>query len=254
MTGGTCRRPAAVLLAALAMACSGDDGGAASPRVERPALSPTQPQTTGTTEAPLVGEPLLVSEQGLSTFPDPIDPTSSLGGYGVVIDNPNPDLMATGVRVVTRILDASGVELLVDRAVLNAVSPAGRMAVGRTLIEPLADPTQLEVQVEVSAWLRPASATAELTATEIVTEPAPGGGLVTSFDVSSSWPEREEGVDATAVFRAADGSILGAEYTTIAFVAPGASAPVRITLLSPIPGLASTEVFVGRGFAAQTTG
>ena len=176
MTGETRRRSAAVLLAALAMACSGDDGGAASPRVEQPALSPTQPQTTGTTEAPLVGEPLVVSEQGLSTFPDPIDPTSSLGGYGVVIDNPNPDLMATGVRVVTRILDASGVELLVDRAVLNAVSPAGRMAVGRTLIEPLADPTQLEVQVEVSAWLRPASATAELTATEIVTEPAPGAG------------------------------------------------------------------------------
>jgi hypothetical protein len=30
--------------------------------------------------------------------------------------------------------------------------------------------------------------------------------------------------------------------------------PAQIRLLSPIPDLASTEVFVGRGIAAQTTG
>ena len=55
-----------------------------------------------TTAPPLTGEPLVVVDQGVSTFPDPFDPRATLGGYGVVIENPNPDVMATGVRVVTR--------------------------------------------------------------------------------------------------------------------------------------------------------
>ena len=50
-----------------------------------------------------------------------------------MIENPNPDVMATGVRVVTRLLDDAGTELLVDSALLNAILPEQRMAVGRTL-------------------------------------------------------------------------------------------------------------------------
>jgi len=250
--GGVRRATAIVLLTALAVGCA-DDGGSAPPTTRGATLSTTS-LPAATTEPPLTGEPLVVVEQGLSTFVDPIDPLSTLGGYGVVLENPNPNVMATGVRVVTRILDASGAELLVDSAVLNAIMPGERMAVGRTLIEPIVDPIQLDVKVEVSAWLIPASTTGALTAAEVVTEPEENGGLVTTFTVSSTWPEPEEGVDVTAVYRAADGRILGAESTTIAAVATGAEAPGRIPLLSPIPDLVSTEVFVGRGFAAQTSG
>ena len=254
MVGEIRRWSAIVLVIALAVGCTGDDG-AAAPRSTNPTPSTTiAAAATTTTEPPLIGKPLVVAEQGLSAFPDPIDPLSSLGGYGVVLENPNPDVMATGVRVVTRILDASGAELLVDSAVLNAVLPGQRMAVGRTLIEPISDPTQLDVTVEVSAWIMPAFAAGGLVATQVITEPEQGGGLITTFAVTSSWPKPEEGVDVTAVYRAADGRILGAESATLAIVVPGADVPVRIPLLSPIPDLASTEVFVGRGFAAQTTG
>ena len=78
--------------------------------------------------------------------------------------------------------------------------------------------------------------------------------MVTTFTVTSTWPEPEEGVDVTAVYRAADGRILGAESTALTTVPPGADRPGRIPLLSPIPDLASTDVFVGRGFVAQTIG
>jgi hypothetical protein len=238
------------LVIGLAAACSGGSGGSDGPTTTRPFSR----AITTTTEPPLVGQPLVVAEQGVTSFPDPYDRSQSLGGYGVVLLNPNPDLLAAGVHVTTHLLDAAGTELLVDNALLNGVMPGQRMAVGRTLIEPIATPTQLTVTVEVSAWLRPADPTGSLTAQEAVTEPEPFGGAVTRFAVHSAWPTNEEGVDVTAVYRAADGRVLAAESTTLEELPPGAVVLSQIRLLSPIPGLASTEVLVGRGFAAQTVG
>lgn len=235
----------------VATACSSSPGTTAT-TVSRPSSTTTSAPTT--TVAPLTGEPLQVTEQGVSAFPDPFDPTASLGGYGVVLHNPNAEVMATGVRVVTRVLDDAGTELLEDSALINAVMPGERMAVGRTLIEPIEGPTQLEVAVEVSEWLVPADPRGRLVAEDVVTEPVEGGGSVTRFSVRSTWPSEEEGVDVTAVYRAADGRILGAESTTVATVPAGQSVAAAIPLLSPIPDLATTEVFVGRGFAALTVG
>ena len=61
-------------------------------------------------------------------------------------------------------------------------------------------------------------------------------------------------MDVTAVYRAADGRILSAESTSLAAVPIDQPVPGQIRLLSPIPDLATTEVFVGRGFAALTIG
>jgi hypothetical protein len=248
----TVRRLLAAALVAVVAACSGDDDPA-GPRAIEPGSTTTEPTTT-TTEAPFVGQPLVITEQGVSTFPDPFDPSATLGGYAVVLHNPNPDRMATGVQVRTRVLDAAGTELLVDNALLNAVMPGERMAVGRTVVEPIVAPTQLDVQISVGAWLRPSSTRGELAVREVVTEPEEGGGSITRFTIRSTWPENEEGVDVTAVYRAADGRILGAESTTIPRVPTRSSVEGQIRLLSPIPELASTEVFVGRGFTAQTSG
>ncbi|MEQ1786886.1 MAG: hypothetical protein ABL966_07530 [Acidimicrobiales bacterium] len=239
-------------LALLAGACSGGNDDDAPTSTTVPVSTTTTAPTT--TVPPLTGDPLVVTEQGVSTFPDPFDPTTELGGYGVILQNPNADVMATGVRVVTRILDAAGTELLVDSALLNAIMPGQRMAVGRTVIEPIESPTQLDISVEVTAWLLPASVDGRLVAEGVVTEPEEAGGSVTRFAVRSTWPEAEDGVDVTAIYRAADGRILAAEYTALAIVPPGEPVAGRIPLLSPIPDLATTEVFVGRGFAALTVG
>lgn len=218
-----------------------------------PTTSTSAPTTTEPVDAPLVGEALFVTEHGLTTFPDPYDRDQSLGGYGVVLQNPNADLMAVGVHVQTRILDAAGTELLVDNSLLNAVMPGARMAVGRTLIEPIVAPTQLEVAIEVGAWLHPAGE-GSFVAESAVTEPEQFGGAVTRFAVRSTWPSDESGVDVTALYRAADGRILAAESATIDELPAGSVALSEIRLLSPIPGLATTEVLVGRGFDAQTEG
>ena len=256
-----CRRAAAWTTGLLALglattslaACSGggDDDDAASAS-STASTTPTTAESTTTTK-PLEGRPLVVAEQGVSSFPDLADPQSDLGGYGVVIKNPDPELMATGVRVVTRILDPGGAELAVDRTLLNGILPGQKMAVGRTLIEPIEDPTSLDVKVEVTAWLPPASTKGRLVAKEVVTEPEEAGGAVTKFKISSTWPELDSGVDVTAVYRAEDGRILSADMTSVD-VAVGDGSPGQIRLLSPIPDLARTEVFVGRGFAALTTG
>jgi len=246
---------AAFLAALVATACSGGGDASSSRDTGRSTGSTVAiATTTSTTEATLTGQPLVIAEQGVSSFPDPFDHTATLGGYGVILQNPNADVMATGVRVVTHILDPTGKELLVDSTLLNAVMPGQRMALGRTLIEPVENPTQLSITVEVAAWLLPASAKGGLASEDVVTEPEANGGAITRFTVRSTWPEPEEGVDATAIYRAADGRILGAESTTLALVPPATTSPGQIRLLSPIPELATTEVFVGRGLAAQTSG
>lgn len=241
------------LVALFLAACSGDDTGAESTTTTA-APTTTAPPTTTTTVPPLTGDPLVVVEQGFSTFPDPIDPTADLGGYGVVIENPNADVLAAGVRVITRVLDDAGTELLVDSTLLNGVMPGARMAVGRTLIEPLDAPTNLDVAIEVSEWLTPASTNGQLVAEAVVTEPEESGGAVTKFTVRSTWPEEESGVDVTAVYRAEDGTILSSESTTIPNVSANGTADGQIRLLTPIPDLDTTEVYVGRGFDALTLG
>ena len=244
---------AGLLVLALAVtACSDDDGSGAPSDTADAAVTTVTTEATTTTK-PLEGKPLVVAEQGVSSFPDPVDPTATLGGYGVVLHNPDAALMATGVRVVTRILDPAGAELLVDSALLNGILPGQRMAVGRTVIEPIEDPTTLEVKVEVTAWLPPASTEGRLISGGVVTEPEEAGGSVTRFRLRSSWPEVEQGVDVTAVYRAADGRILGAESISVD-IPVKETIEARIRLLSPIPDLARTDVFVGRGFAALTIG
>lgn len=239
----------AALALLLAAGCSSGGGDGASTTTTAPG------DTTSTTEAVILqGEPLVVADQGVSAFPDPFDPASTLGGYGVVLHNPNPDLMAVGVRVTSRILDPAGAELLVDRSLLNAVMPGTDMAVGRTLIEPIADPTAIEVAVEVAAWAPVDEPAPPFAAEAVTTEADVAGGAVTRFTVRSDRTVAEEAVDVTAVYRAADGRILGAETTTLASVPAGATTPGQIRLLSPIPSLATTDVYVGRGIAAQTGG
>jgi hypothetical protein len=250
---------AGVLVAGLAVSGCSDDApsDAAAPgdgSTSTEVTTTTAPTTTTATVAERSVRPLQIVEQGLSTFPDPIDPSRELGGYGVVLANPNPDVMAAGVRVVTRVLDGAGAELLSDSALLNGILPGAQMAVGRTLIEPIEGATSLTVELEVSAWLAPASSDGRLVAEDVVTEPEEAGGSVTRFTVRSTWPEEEDGVDVTAVYRAADGRILSAESTSVAVVPADDTVASQIRLLTPIPDLATTEVFVGRGFDALTIG
>jgi hypothetical protein len=249
-------RAVAAALAVLAMAaCSSGGDATAESRAARATTTHQLVETTTTAPGPvLTGQPLIVVEQGVSAWPDPFDHTATLGGYGVILQNPNPDLLASGVRVVTRVLDPAGTELLVDSTLLNGVMPGQRMALGRTLIEPIVDPTQLAITVEVTSWLRPTAPEGGLQADSVVTEPEEHGGAVTRFTVRSTWPEPEEGVDVTAVYRAADGRILAAESTVLASVPVRGDVAGQIRLLSPIPDLVTTEVFVGRGLAAHTTG
>jgi hypothetical protein len=236
----------------LAAACSGGGGDRGS-GADAPQPAPTTTSTTLGVEPELDAVPLVVVEQGFSTFPDPVDPEAELGGYGVVVENPNPEALATGVTVQTRLLAADGTVLFSDTALLNGVMPGARMAAGGTLLEPVGTPAAMDVSVDVAAWTRPAHDVA-LVAEGVLTEPEAGGGAITRFTVSSGWPAEEEGVDVVALYRAADGRILAAEPTVLPAVPANGSVEGMIRLLAPIPDLAVTEVLVGRGFSAQTSG
>lgn len=243
---------AAALLVASLAACSGKIDRITPPGATTTA-APQLIAPTITAEPTREGLPIVVTESGVSSFKDPFDKSSVIGSYAVVLQNPDPTLLASGVHVTTRILDAAGNQLLVDNALLNGIMPGARMAVGRTIIEPIVGEAQLDVSVEVSAWLTPAF-TGGLTADGAGTDAETYGGALTHFAIRSALPADEEEVDVTAVYRAADGHLLGAESTTLDSVPVGATVVGQIALLTPIPGATTTEVFVGRGLAAQTTG
>lgn len=249
--GGGPARPLVVALAIVVGAgCSSglDD-------LPRPSTTTTVDRIgpTITTEVARRGTPLVVDEQGVTAFADPYDRSATLGSYAVVIRNPDPALLAAGVRVRTSILDGDGAILLVDTAFLNGIMPGTRMAVGRMIIEPIRGPVSLQIAIEVTDWFLPTVTTA-LTAEAVSTESDPYGGAATRFAVRSALATVEQGVDVTAIYRDGDGRLLGAESSTLADVAPGATVLGQIPLLAPIPGTATTEVFIGRGFAAQTVG
>lgn len=199
-------------------------------------------------------ETLPVVDSGVTIFTDPLDEAQNLGGYGVVVRNPDDERMATGVSVTTTFIEEAGETVLHDTARLNAVMPGDTMAVGRTLLEPLEGPLTTEVEVTVAAWLEPATSEGGFEVVETETAPEPGGGSVTTFTVRSTWPRDETGIDVTAVYRDAEGSLLAAESALIEELAAGGEVEGTIQLLAPIPGVASTEVLVGRGFRAQTDG
>jgi hypothetical protein len=243
------RALAAALLVAVA-ACSG--GGLDVPRPSTTA--PDATSTTATTADLAEGQALQIVEQGVISFPDPNASGQTLGGYGVVLRNPNQGLLASSVHVTTRILDTAGNQLLVDSALLNGIMPGQEMAVGRTIVEPIANPAQLDVQVQVGDWLEPSPNLGTLSATQALTEPEPYGGAATHFALQSAAAAEEDGVDVAAVYRGVDGRVLMVETTSIDTLPPGQTVVGQIRLVAPIPGLATTEVLVGRGLSAQTTG
>ena len=244
------------MLTLLTTACSNDGDGdrGAGTTSSADSATETTASTTTTTTSVVPTAQLRIAEQGFSTFPDPLDEEATLGGYGVIVENPNTDALATGVTVRSRILAADGAVLFDDTALLNGIMPGQRMAVGGTLLEPIAAPNRLDVQLQVAAWLTPADETGEAAAEDIVTAPEADGGARTRFSVRSTWPVDEEGVDVTAIYRAADGRILAGEQTTIELLPAGGSVASEVRLLAPIPDLARTDVLVGRGFGAQTVG
>ena len=246
------RSLAALLVGALVATTAACSDGLDLPESATTTEPTIQPTSTSTT-LPREGIPLVVVEQGATSFADPYERGQRIGGYGVVLQNPNEGLLAAGVQVTTKVLGEDGTTLLTDHALLNGIMPGQRMAVGRTIVEQVAPPARLEVSVNVAGWLPPAAA-GELAAQEAITTPEPYGGAVTRFAVRSGWPADEEGVDVVAVYRDDAGRVLAAEATTVDLLPAGDIVVGQIRLLAPIPGLASTEVLVGRGFAAQSTG
>jgi hypothetical protein len=248
------RRATLAVVATMVLTIAACSGGGLDD-LKRPSTSTTIEQLAPTLTTPPTysGQALVVEEEGVTSFADPYDKSAVLGGYAVIIRNPDPQLLAAGVRVRTSILDAAGQELLVDTAALNGIMPGARMAVGRTLIEGIAGPASLQVSIDVTEWQPPAF-TQVLVAEAVSTDVDIYGGAATRFAVRSTLPVAEQGVDVTAVYRDGGGRLLAGEASTLNDVAPGATVLGQISLIAPLPGTATTEVFVGRGFAAQTVG
>jgi hypothetical protein len=97
--------------------------------------------------------------------------------------------------------------------------------------------------VLVGAWETTTSAVGAFTASGVSTTARDYGGLQTNATLSSTFAKDLKEVVAVAIYRDANGAIVGGDRTYVDFVPAGGSAAVEISSFEDVPAPAATEVY-----------
>lgn len=232
---------------------------------ERPASSVPDSVAAASDEAPDGGE-VRVVEQGLSVFPGPAQPGTGytpeavaagqdhdVVSWGVVVENTS-DWVATYTDIAVDLVDPGGAVTLRDRPGAETVVvllPGERYGTGHTgMLTEGGEPADLEVEIGPSEWVTADARGvefAEITARGIETSNDERLRFVTAFAMESSYSTSRP-VWATAVFRNADGEIIGGTsrandtygYDPDRTAAPGRSSG-EITISRTVPTVDDTQ-------------
>lgn len=194
---------------------------------------------------------LVVGEHGTTIVEDRFDPARREGTFAVIIENPHADWLAQGVQVDVTFLDPSGTPIGTDDAFVEIVLPGQRVAVASLFFDaPTVPVADIAVSLDVARWRETEPFEGEFTTTDVTTSEAEFSGVRTTFTLTSSFAEPLTDVGVTAVYRAADGRIVGGYDTFVDLLEPGVDTPVEITLLANIDPaeIVTTEVFPYAGF------
>lgn len=194
---------------------------------------------------------LTVGERGITIVEDRFDPARREGTFAVILENPHTGWLAQGVQVDVTFLDPSGAPLGTDGAFLEIVLPGQRVAVASLFFDaPTVPVADIAVDLDVARWRETEPFTGALTTSEVVTSEAEFSGVRTTFVLTSTFDEPLTDVGVTAVYRAADGRIIGGYDTFVDLLEPGVATPAEITLLANIDPaeVVATELFPYAGF------
>ena len=195
-------------------------------------------------------EQVEVVEQGFTVITDPNDDTRRNLTYGILLENPNPDpLVATGIDVQVSFFDAGGSVLDTDTAFLSVLLPGQTGAVGNILFdapEGVAEASRCR-PAPVTSWSRRTS-TVELDTKDVKTVAEEFGGLKTTFLLTSTFPEAQEAIQVTAIYRDDAGKVVGGYFTFIEFVEANDETAGEISFFIDVEGITETELFPMLGF------
>jgi hypothetical protein len=231
------------------VAGTGDDDGSVLDD-DSPSL---QDLTADVTLPPGPDAGLQIADQGITVVPDRFDGSKREGTFAVVVKNPHDDWLAQGVQVSVTFLDGAGAALGEEDGFVEVVLPGQSVAVASLFFDaPTVPVAGLDVQVEVARWRETGPMEGGFSITEVQTTEAEFSGVRTTFLIQSDFDEPLSDVSVTAVYRAADGRIIGGYDTFVERLDPGVPTPAEIDLLANVdPGrIASTELYPTAAFGS----
>ena len=194
---------------------------------------------------------LSVIDKGVTIVEDRFDSARREGTFAAIIENPNPAWLAQGVQVDVQFLDAAGAIVGSDNAFVELVLPSQKVAVASLFFDaPTVPVVDVTVAIDVARWRETAPPAGGFETKDVVTEPAEFSGVKTTFVLRSSFGDALTDVGVTAVYRNADGVIVGGYDTFLDRLDPEVDTPAEIALLAniPIAQIASTELYPTASF------
>ena len=243
---------AVVAVAGVIVVSTGDGGDATGapsttseapdePATTQPDADTTVAPTTSTTGLPSFG-PIRVVDVGWSSYQTGIDGGTS-SSYAIVIENTS-DQVARRFGIDARLLNNSGNEMYVDHNAIFVLMPGQRFAVGTDGFAGHISDIAIEIS-EPALWENPAD-WAAITVSGLTVTFDDFGRPVVDFTATSPYAEALESTYGFAVFRDAEGEIVGARREVLPILAPNGPTALR---LEPFDSIADvdptrTEVFV----------
>jgi hypothetical protein len=199
----------------------------AAPRTPRPTRAPTP--------SPVPRAELEVVDSGFTV----VDGNAS---YGVVIRNPNAaGWVAEFVSVQITFFDATG-PTKTESDTLRAVLPGQETAVGGTAFD-VDRAERMEVRLGSVSWETIDFPPGRFVVENVRTRDRDFGGHRTTGIISSEFVERQDLIRVVAIYRNADGEIIGGDFSFLDFLDPDAEASFEITTFNTLRGLDSTDVY-----------
>lgn len=229
---------------------AGDDAVASVLDGDAPSLDEL---TTDVTLPPGPDQGLQVASQGLSIVPDRFDPNRREGTFAVVLANPHERWLAQGVQVTVTFVGEDGSALGTDNGFVEVVLPAQQVAVASLFFDaPTVPVARMDVGVEVARWRETGPFGGGFTVTDVTTAEAEFSGVRTTFTITSEFDEPLVDVGVTAVYRAADGRIIGGYDTFVERLDPDVPTPAEVDLLANVDPaeIAVTELYPTAAFGS----
>jgi len=214
---------------------------------------PTDP-TTDTTEddgdEPSSGGTVEVTEQGFTNFMGGFDQDERSVTYGFIVENTS-DEVVTDISISVSAFDAAGTALASGSHTVYVLRPGEKLGIGDEFYGESfpSDVAELQVQVSEPSDYGVGDVPDEGTLTaEGINTTSDEYGITTTFTATSTYEQQIDSPYVYAIYRNAEGDIIGGSYGFLDFIAANGSTAGEVTSYEAIPNIAATEVYLDPGY------
>lgn len=215
----------------------------ATEAVTTPAEDSSTSEAEETTEEEVTAvADLSIDDYGFTQIPEGEYGSAAGISYAVVFENAG-SAIATSAQYQIAFEDGAGTVLSSEQGYVTAVLPGTSVAAAGYVYD-------VDGAEEMTVQLMPGESeeidgeAANFEVTNVTTTSQEFGGMKTTATVASPFTRDLENLEAVAVYRNADGEIIGGDYTYLNFVPAGGSSAVEITGSYDGEDPSETEVYI----------